>query len=115
MKPTYWEALCEKAHGIVEETITGLPEEIRSQAKAVPCLFEKYCAEDPDILGIYAPFAAGEPAAANGPIILYLLALEEFCAEEDTDFDDEVRITFLHELGHHLGWEEGDLEARGLA
>jgi len=25
-----------------------------------------------------------------------------------------VRITYLHELGHYLGWDESDLEARGL-
>ena len=26
----------------------------------------------------------------------------------------EVRTTLVHEIGHYLGLEEGDLEARGL-
>jgi predicted Zn-dependent protease with MMP-like domain len=30
-------------------------------------------------------------------------------------FEDKVRITYLHELGHHLGLDEDDLEERGLA
>jgi predicted Zn-dependent protease with MMP-like domain len=25
-----------------------------------------------------------------------------------------VRVTYLHELGHFLGWDEEDLAARGL-
>jgi predicted Zn-dependent protease with MMP-like domain len=25
-----------------------------------------------------------------------------------------VRLTYLHELGHFLGWDESDLEIRGL-
>ncbi len=29
-------------------------------------------------------------------------------------FDQEVRLTYLHELGHYLGLDESDLEKRGL-
>jgi predicted Zn-dependent protease with MMP-like domain len=29
-------------------------------------------------------------------------------------FRDEVRLTYLHELGHYLGWDEDELAARGL-
>ena len=28
-------------------------------------------------------------------------------------FREEVRITYLHELGHYLGLEEDEIEARG--
>ena len=36
-------------------------------------------------------------------------------AEDDPDtFREEVRITFLHELGHLLGLDEEDLDVRGL-
>jgi len=27
---------------------------------------------------------------------------------------EEVRITYLHEFGHFLGWEEHEMEQRGL-
>ncbi len=54
-------------------------------------------------------------SVANGPIILYPAAVEDFCEDEGGDLAEEIRLTYLHELGHHLGWDEGDLEARGLA
>jgi predicted Zn-dependent protease with MMP-like domain len=30
------------------------------------------------------------------------------------ELDDEIRVTVLHELGHHLGFDEDDLERMGL-
>lgn len=36
-------------------------------------------------------------------------------AEGDVEtFRDETRLTYLHELGHYLGWDEDELAARGL-
>ena len=29
-------------------------------------------------------------------------------------FREETRLTYLHELGHYLGWGEDELAARGL-
>jgi len=29
-------------------------------------------------------------------------------------FREEVERTYLHELGHYLGWDEDDVAARGL-
>ena len=40
-------------------------------------------------------------------IILFRLPLEEDFPEPD-DLADEVRITILHELAHHLGIEDED-------
>lgn len=31
------------------------------------------------------------------------------------DLEDEIRITVLHELGHHLGFDEDGLDALGLS
>ena len=30
-------------------------------------------------------------------------------------YRQEVRTTYLHELGHYLGWDETDMEDHGLA
>ena len=114
MNAAYWEQLKAEAQRVVEETIAELPPEIQAEAQKVPCLFEKVCKEDPELLGSYGNFVPGEVSDANGPIVLYLVTLDDFCADEDADFDEEVRLTYLHELGHHLGWDEDDLEARGL-
>ncbi len=96
------------------ETRAQLPFEIATEAAKVPVLFEEECADDPEILGRYGHFEPGEISTANGPILLYLAAIADFCEQEGSDFSEEVRITYLHELGHHIGLDEGDLEARGL-
>jgi predicted Zn-dependent protease with MMP-like domain len=36
------------------------------------------------------------------------------CEAVESDFREEVRITFLHELGHYLGLNEEDISERGL-
>lgn len=101
---------------MVETTIEELPPQIKTEAEKVPVLFEAECEDDPDILGIHSgDFTPGIKSGSNGPIILYLATIENLCDEECEDFDEQVRLTYLHELGHHLGWDEGDLEERGLA
>jgi predicted Zn-dependent protease with MMP-like domain len=109
-----WDNLLAVAEKVVEKTMAELPQAIAQVARQVPVLFEEECDEDPEILGHYGSFEPGEMSPANGPIILYLGAIDLFCLEEDEDFATEVRVTYLHELGHHLGWDEGDLEARDL-
>lgn len=51
---------------------------------------------------------------ASGVIALYLGAIAWYCEDEGLDYADEVRTTFLHELGHHFGWDEEAVEERGL-
>jgi predicted Zn-dependent protease with MMP-like domain len=115
MTPARWEKLKARAQGIVDKTIAELPPDVRTEAEKVPVLFAPESETDPDILGSYGHFTLDEIGEANGPIVLYLAALEAYCVEEGGDFASEVRLTYLHELGHHLGWDEGDLEVRGLA
>jgi predicted Zn-dependent protease with MMP-like domain len=114
MKRAHWDRLESDARRVVEAALNELPPELQAAARAVPCLFQEWCEDDPDLLGIYSDFSPGEMSEANGPIILYLAAIEDFCLDEDCEYADEVRLTFLHELGHHFGWDEGDLEERGL-
>jgi predicted Zn-dependent protease with MMP-like domain len=114
MTPARWESLKARAEDVIEKTMGELPPEVLAEARKVPVLFEPECKTDPDILGTYGHFTPNEIGEANGPIILYLATIDDFCDEEDEEFDVEVRLTYLHELGHHLGWDEGDLEARGL-
>lgn len=119
-----------KLQEIAEETVSDalarLPDELRDLAKALPVSIEWRPADDlldetdigPDLLGLFV----GDPHGETGDTLLpipaqILLFLENIweVAEHDKDaFRDEVRITFLHELGHYFGWDETDLLDRGL-
>ena len=115
-KETKWGRLYELADAVIGQTIADLPEAVKAEAENVPCLLEKWTDEDldPDTLGFCAQMEEGFVSEAPGPIVLYLGRILEYCREEGLDFTEEVRITFLHELGHHLGWDEDDVESRGL-
>jgi len=102
-----------------------LPPEIRPLARAVPVHYEKAPAPDllaagfePDILGLFTGNPHGTEFSADDPappqILLYLESLWDYAEEDVEAFRDEVRLTYLHELGHYLGWDEDELTARGL-
>lgn len=119
-----WRDLLEAAQDEVRETLAELPATVRRAAAAVPVLYERRPAKalvddglDADLLGLFV----GEPMGQEGQgsalpaqILLFLENLWEFVEGDPDGFYDEVRTTFLHELGHYLGLDEGDLEERGL-
>ena len=102
-----------------------LPPEIRALAREVAVHYETVPAADllaegfeADILGLFTGSAHGTEFAQDNPappqILLYLENLWDFAEADDAVFRDEVRLTYLHELGHYLGWDEDQLTARGL-
>ena len=104
----------EEAEGVVRKAIQAMPPELRAEAERVPCLLEKWPPEGEEVLGRCLSFEEHFISDAPGPLVLYLGAIRRECEEFDLSYADEVRITFLHELGHHLGLDEADLEERGL-
>lgn len=102
-----------------------LPPELRALARGVAVHYERKPSADvladgftDDILGLFTGSAHGQEIAHDQPappqILLYLENLWEFTGEDPAVFRDEVRVTYLHELGHYFGWDEDDLTARGL-
>lgn len=102
-----------------------LPAEIRPLARQVPVHYERVPTADvlaegfePDILGLFTGNPHGTELAQDNPappqILLYLDNLWDFAEEDEEVFREEVRFTYLHELGHYLGWDEDELTARGL-
>jgi predicted Zn-dependent protease with MMP-like domain len=111
------------AAAAVEATQRKLPPEIRPLACAVPVHYEvapdaDLLAEgfEPDILGLFAGDPHGTfPDNPSPPqIILYLESLWDLAGEDAGIFREEVRLTYLHELGHYLGWDEDEVAERGL-
>ena len=117
--------LVELAADVVGAAQRKLPPEIRPLARAVPVHYEAKPAPDliaegfePDILGLFTGNPHGTEISHDDPappqILLYLESLWDYAEEDVEAFRDEVRLTYLHELGHYLGWDEGELTARGL-
>ena len=104
----------DEALRVVREVTQEMPEELRREAERVPCLLEKWPPEGDEALGRILSFEENVVSEAPGPIVLYLGAIYQDCQDLGLDYADEVRITFLHELGHHLGLDEADLDERGL-
>jgi hypothetical protein len=103
-----WDDAVSIARNHVEGVIARLPEHLRHEVTALECEFRQRC-DDPD-----GQDTMGGYSRSARRIRLYLHAIEEYCREEGADYAREVETTFLHELGHHLGLEEDDLDRRGL-
>jgi predicted Zn-dependent protease with MMP-like domain len=48
-------------------------------------------------------------------ITLFIDTLAQAANQRRTVFLREVRTTYLHELGHYFGWDEGQIASVGLA
>ena len=59
-------------------------------------------------------FDEGAPASPTPRIRIWLENLWDVAEGDMASFRAEVRTTLLHEIGHVLGWDEEDLEERGL-
>ncbi len=120
--PVYdWSELDRVAHEVVEACIAELPDEIRALASKVPCLFPRWHRNAPDIdpeaiymLGEYLSYGDEPSIDESGVITLYIGSIAWYCEDDGLDYEEEVRRTYLHELGHHLGWDEDEVECRGL-
>jgi predicted Zn-dependent protease with MMP-like domain len=107
------------AEQISAETLKELPLEVRTALDEVPIFFEALPSEKDidegialDTLGLFDP---GPDAAPMACIRLWLENIWDEAEEAGTTFEEEVRITLLHEIGHLLGWDEDEVEDRGLA
>ena len=113
------------ASEVVAAAQRRLPPDVREAAKAVPVRFEPSPGPDllaqgmePDLLGLFSGSPVGtelSPDNLEPPrIYLYTANLWDYAEEDVEAYRDEVRLTYLHELGHFLGWDEDQVAERGL-
>ncbi len=101
--------------------ITGvLPPEIAEKASECAVSFEAEPDESEGLEeGILGLFEGASLIEEPGPdamprIRLFVGNLWDYTEGDEQDFLDEVGTTYLHELGHYLGWDEDEIAARGL-
>ena len=109
----------------MERIRSRLPSELRSASEPVITLYQDTPDRtvldqgfEPDLLGLFegANRLEADPVSSDPPprIILYLQNLWDLAEKDSATFAEEVRTTYLHELGHFLGFDEDDLNFRNL-
>lgn len=109
----------------VQHLIKALPPEVRTHADHVPVVFEMIPRPtdlregiEPDTLGLFTGNSLAESAdttaATPTEIILFMENIWDYAGHNSTDFREELRRTYLHELGHYLGLDEEGLAERNL-
>jgi|ERR1044071_7333359 predicted Zn-dependent protease with MMP-like domain len=123
--PSDWSSLLAVARAEVTRTLQSLPAALRDGARHLPVTFERRPARDltgegieSDTLGLFVGEPLAEVGATATPlpaqIILFLENIRDATENDPEWYREEVRTTYLHELGHFLGLDEIDLDERGL-
>jgi len=69
-----------------------------------------------DLLGLYSGVALGEKSVSDAPqhvdmIFLYRRPILDFWCETGEDLHHLIRHVLVHEIGHHFGFSDADMEA----
>ena len=113
------------ARQVVAAAQRRLPAEVRTAAAAVPVCYEFQPSDamqeegiEEDVLGLFVGHEHGGELVEAQPmppqILLFLDNIWDQAEGDEAAYRDEVRLTYLHELGHYLGWDEDEVARRGL-
>jgi predicted Zn-dependent protease with MMP-like domain len=120
-----WRALSREAQSAAEKMLTALPAALRIRAEAVPITYAQAPSPaqqadgiEPDTMGLFVGGAFNQGGAGQEEmpphIILFLENIWEEAGYDLFEFQRQVEVTLLHELGHYLGFDERALIDRDL-
>ena len=112
---------------LVERALVELPPQFAAALEEVPVEIRPAStpaerrragvARDDLLLGLYHGIPRTERSVEHSgtmPDVIYVYQEDvELAVDSERELIDEVRITVLHELGHHFGMDEDDLDALG--
>jgi predicted Zn-dependent protease with MMP-like domain len=122
----HWHRLQAAAEEEVRRLLEAMPREVRAEAKAIPVSYEPRPSRamvekdgiDPEVLGLFVGTAMPDSESGThdlpAQVLLFLENIWDFAGHDSKTYREEVRITFLHELGHYLGLDEDGLADRDL-
>ena len=111
---------------IAQDAFQSIPAELRKHAEGVVIRVEEFPDEETeeemglespfDILGLYRGTAIDRKSTLDLPhqpdmVFLYRRPLIDYWAESGEDLVHLVRHVLIHEIGHHFGFSDADMEA----
>jgi predicted Zn-dependent protease with MMP-like domain len=119
----------QRFHSLVARVVRELPGDVRHLLDNVAIVVE----EEPrpehledaglepgdELFGLYQGIPrtsrdSGYSLVTPDRILVFIGPLERACQSRQ-EFEEQIRITVLHELGHHLGFDEEGLDLIGLS
>jgi len=110
---------------LAEKALATIPRELRRHLGAVAIRVEEFPdretqdtmdVESPfDLLGLYRGVAlprksVADPVPAVDMIFLYRRPILDYWCESGEALDDIVRHVLIHEIGHHFGFSDDDMD-----
>ena len=110
---------------IARAALAEIPNELRRHVGAVAILVEEFPDDDTeeemgldspfDLLGLYQGVSLDRKSVSDAPddldrIFLYRRPLLDYWCETGESLDAIVRNTLIHEIGHHFGFSDDDME-----
>jgi predicted Zn-dependent protease with MMP-like domain len=110
---------------IAVKALALIPDELRRFARDVVVRVEEFPDEDSldelgiespfDLLGLYRGIALSRKSVFNTPhnvdmVFLYRRPILDYWCESGEDLADVVRHVLIHEIGHHFGFSDDDME-----
>ena len=110
---------------IAAEAYRTIPKVLRTRADEVRIRVEEFPSEEVmremaletpfDLLGLYQGVPFGEKSVSDvrddiDMIFLYRRPLLDYWAESGERLEDVVRHVLIHEIGHHFGFSDDDME-----
>jgi predicted Zn-dependent protease with MMP-like domain len=100
----------------VRAALDTLPPDLAAALRNVAVVVEDENREDPDLYGLYEGVPLPERGDVGGAlpdrIAIYRRPLEDDFPDPE-ELRREIRVTVLHELGHHFGLDEDRLAELG--
>jgi len=116
----------EDLKALAEQAITAIPEALRRHVGNVVVQVVDFPDEDTeremelespfDLLGLYVGVAltersVSEPRREPDMVYLYRRPLLDYWCESGEDLSDIVRHVLIHEIGHHFGYSDDEMDA----
>jgi len=110
---------------IAHEALRAIPDELRRHVQNVVIRVEEFPDEDTeremglespfDLLGLYRGVSLDRKSVADAPtdvdmIFLYRRPILDYWCETGEDLAHVVRHVLIHEIGHHFGFSDEDME-----